>query len=39
MTGCPLFAGLPITVVSVVEDAFPDAVAVAPILYADAIDA
>ncbi len=39
MTECPLFAGLPITVVSVVEDGFPDAVAVAPLLYTDAIEA
>jgi len=39
VAGCPLFAGLPITVVSVVEDRFPDAVAVAPVMYVDAIDA
>ena len=39
MTDCPLFAGLPISVVSVVEVGFPDAVAVAPLLYAEAIDA
>jgi len=38
MTECPLFAGLPISVVSVVEVAFPDVAAVAPLLYADAID-
>jgi hypothetical protein len=39
MAGCPMFAGLPITVVTVVEDAFPGEVAVAPILYVDAMDA
>jgi len=39
MTECPLFAGLPITVVSVVEDGFPDAVAVAPLLYTDPMEA
>jgi nucleotide-binding universal stress UspA family protein len=39
MTDCPLFAGLPVSVVSVVEVAYPDVAAVAPILYADAIDA
>ena len=39
MSGCPLFAGLPITVVSVVEDGFPNEVAVAPLLYATGIEA
>ena len=39
LTGCPLFSGLPTTVVSVVESGFPTEVAVAPILYADGIDA
>lgn len=39
MTECPLFAGLPISVVSVVEVAVLDVAAVAPALYADAIDA
>lgn len=39
MTECPLFAGLPITVVSVIENGFPDAIAVAPLMYADAMDA
>jgi nucleotide-binding universal stress UspA family protein len=39
MIETPLFAGLPITVVSVVEPDVPDAVAVAPLLYADAIGA
>lgn len=39
MSGCPLFAGLPITVVTVIEGGFPNEVAIAPLLYADAIDA
>lgn len=34
----PLFAGLPITVVTVAEDGFPYAVAVAPLVYTDAIE-
>ena len=39
MTGRPLFTGLPISVVSVVEVGIPDAATVAPVLYAEAIDA
>ncbi|MFL5670459.1 MAG: universal stress protein [Chloroflexota bacterium] len=39
VSGCPLFAGLPITVVSVIDERFPSEVAVAPLLYADAVDA
>jgi len=39
MIECPLFAGLPITVVSVVENGFPDVVAVAPLLYRGTMEA
>ena len=39
MTECPLFAGLPVTVVSVIEDGFPEAVALTPVLYTDPIEA
>jgi nucleotide-binding universal stress UspA family protein len=39
VSGCPLFAGLPITVVSVIDDRFPSEVAVAPVSYAAGIDA
>lgn len=35
VTGWPLFVGLPITVVTVSEDGFPYAAAVAPLLYTD----
>lgn len=39
MTACPLFAGLPVAVVSVIENGLPNEVAVAPFLYADGLDA
>ena len=39
IAGCPLFAGLPITVVSVVRGGIPDAISVAPIMYAAGLDA
>jgi len=39
MTECPLFAGLPITVVSIAENSFPDATTVAPLLDTVAMEA